>query len=191
VCTSNNLCCFPLAVLQSEKVFIESDDWRTAPVRIDMLKALARKWKLNARADFWREVAGSRLKLARSLMEHLVTKAAEEKKLAGKAAASAAAAAAAGSASGAATGGAGAAPSAKDAASGASAGSGGGSAGTAGAEESVNAKAVRALRKALPRYTGAQRRGEGALHAEPRGGRHRCGCNVAPPTSADTCLCVR
>jgi hypothetical protein len=159
--------------LQSEKVFIESDDWRTAPVRIDMLKALARKWKLNARADFWREVAGSRLKLARSLMEHLVTKAAEEKKLAGKAAASAAAAAAAGGASGAATGGAGAAPSAKDAASGtgSSAGSGGGSAGAAGAEETVNVKAVRALRKALPRYTGAQRSrsgGKGALHAKPR-----------------------
>jgi len=58
--------------LKSEKVFMESDDARLTPVRLDMLKALARKWKLNTRADFWRDIGSSKLKLCVALTQHLM-----------------------------------------------------------------------------------------------------------------------
>jgi hypothetical protein len=44
-----------------------------------MLKALARRWKLNSRPDFWKE-NGSRMKLAHALMEAIVEKQDEERR---------------------------------------------------------------------------------------------------------------
>lgn len=46
-----------------------------APVGTDVLKALARKWRLG-RPEFWRSVAGSRLRLARALLETALERAA-------------------------------------------------------------------------------------------------------------------
>lgn len=56
--------------LRAEKLFFDHEDWEMVPIRLDALKALARKWKLHGQPGFWK-THNTRLKLAKALHAHL------------------------------------------------------------------------------------------------------------------------